>query len=177
MSQTDPALERIESALTALGAEHVPPIGWEARVLASTAPPRRTRWWIWAAPLGVAAAVVVAFLLVRPDSPRPLELAVSVEQGGALVRGANAHVGDSIVASASGGGRQHAVWIYRDDRLVLACGNARPCRLVLATPGDYTVVALAADGEIAAPRGRLDDDVATAARAGTAYQMEPLAVR
>ena len=38
-------ISRIEAALARLGAEHEPPVGWEARVLAATAPPPRRAWW------------------------------------------------------------------------------------------------------------------------------------
>ena len=54
--------DRIEEALVRLGAEHEPPPGWEARVLAAVRPPRRRVWWI--ALIMVIMIVAIGALLV-----------------------------------------------------------------------------------------------------------------
>lgn len=179
MSEQDPAVARIEAALAAAGSEHEPPAGWEARVLAATREPRRTRWWWFAVPALVAAGIL-ALWATRPrgaHEPSPLQLALAIEHGGPLVRGATAHVGDTLAASATGGAAHRAIWIYRDDQLVQACDAAAPCRLTLTSVGDYTVVAVASAAALEAPHGPLDTDVSALARTGASYQLEPVTVR
>jgi hypothetical protein len=179
---SDRAIERIETALADAGAGHEPPRGWEARVLAAVeARPRRTiaRWWLLV-PALAAAAVVLFFAWPRTPVPAnsQLALAITVERGGPLVRGTSAHVGDTLRATATGGGANRAVWIYRDDReLVASCAGDEPCAFTVATRGDYSIVALASAAPLPAPRGSLDGDVAAAARSGAQYRIEPVAVR
>jgi hypothetical protein len=70
------AIARIEQALSKLGSDYSPPLGWEARVLAASAqPPKRwwQRWQKWvlpAIPAALAAAAVLMFVIVKqPASP------------------------------------------------------------------------------------------------------------
>jgi predicted DNA-binding protein (UPF0251 family) len=64
MSELRTCIERrIEDALAQLGAEHEPPPGWEARVLAATHVTRRRPWWYAAG--GLAAAVAAQAILIH----------------------------------------------------------------------------------------------------------------
>ena len=168
---------RLEAELGKLGAEHAPPVGWEARVLAEAVVPRRRRWWLVALP-AFAGAATIALVILWPRAPKPppLALSLSLEHGGPIVRGTTAHPGDVLHASATGGDYR-AVWIYRNDtELVVACPTST-CSATLAAVGDYSVVALSASAPLAAPTGKLDADVAAASRAGATYQIEPVLVR
>jgi hypothetical protein len=170
--------ERIERAIAGLGSEYEPPAGWEARVLAAAAPKRR--WWLIAVPAAVAlAAVIIIVIGLRGSStPRPLALAVAIEASGAVVRGTTAKPGDTVLATASGGTGERAVWIYRGDReLVVACSGAKPCRAMLATVGTYTVIAVTARTPLPAPTGSLDDDLAAALAAGASHTTQKIEVR
>lgn len=189
----DPALARIEAALARAGDEHAPRPGWQARVLAATAsPPPRRRWWLAAAPaLAAAAAVVLWWTWPRgaaaPAPPAPIELALVLDRGGAVVRGSSAEVGDVMHATARGGGGFRGVWIYRNDReLIAACPGGGSCKetadamtatVPLRVIGRYSIVVLSADVALPSPAGVLDEDLAAAAKAGARYQIEPLSVQ
>jgi hypothetical protein len=183
---TDP-IRRIEDAIAQLGAEHEPPAGWEDRVLAATAPPRR--WW-WAAVPAVAAAAVVAIAL-WPRS-HDVRVAIEIERTGAptraasATRGDTAKVGDILHATASDGTGRRALWVYRDDALVVACPGAPRCRgagdailvdVELALVGTYVIVALSSSAALPAPTGRYDDDVAGALAAGAIKHDRSVSVR
>jgi hypothetical protein len=179
---------RLEAELARLGTEHMPPVGWETRVLAATVLPKRRPWWHFAAPaFALAAAIILWFAWPRSTAkPTALALELSLERGGPIVRGSTAHIGDVLHATARGG-KYRAVWIYRTDtQLLVACPGAAACTAaddaVTATAaiqsvGDYSIVALSSDAPLAAPTGKLDADVAAAANAGARYKIEPLAVR
>ncbi len=184
MSEPDRAIERLEAALTDAGAGHVPPPNWEARVLAAAdaaaASSRRPRWWLFALPALAAAAAIVIYVSWPPGarSTEPLQLALALERGGPVVRGTSAHVGDTLRATATGGAAKHAVWIYRDERdLVAICTGDAPCTFTITARGDYSVVALASDAALPTPHGTLDTDVDAAAKTGAHYKIEPVAVR
>lgn len=178
---------RLESELARLGEEHEPPVGWEARVLAATTARPQRRWWLFAVP-ALAAAAAIVLLLAWPRHPthEVLAMELSLDRGGPVVRGTSAHIGDVLHATARGGAHR-AVWIYRSDsQLVVACPGGAECRSTATTLtatakldaiGDYSVVVLAADEALPAPQGSLDQDVATAARAGAQYRIEPVSVR
>lgn len=180
---TEP-IERIEAALRGLGAEHEPPVGWEARVLAATAPRKPLRWWWFAAP-AAALAVVVIVILQGPGEPG-LQIALTYTPGSVAVRGdASMHVGDIVHATATGGGPHYAVWIYRNDALVLTCPGARQCRIsrdaitadATLTMGKYTIVALSSDSPLPPPAGRYDADLARAREAGAEAVEKHVVVR
>lgn len=183
---TEP-LARIEAALARLGAEHEPPQGWEARVLAAIAPPRR-RWWFapprrqrWWFALPVAAAAAIAIFAVFPRD-RPFELTTTFKKGNVVMRsgestpsGESAQLGSSVHAVAAGGDGHRALWVYRNDRLVLECPGAPPCQrsddavsadVTFTLRGRYIIVALRSNTPIAPPKGDYDGDVAGAERAG-----------
>lgn len=171
--------ERIEHAVAGLGAEHEPPAGWEARVLAATSERSRPRWWLLAIPAVAVAAVIVLVIGLRGDpKPQALALAITVEDSGSVVRGTTAKPGDTVLATARGGAGHRAVWIYRGDReLVVACQGHAPCRARLATVGTYTVIALTANVPLPIPTGSLDDDLAAALTAGASHKTEKIEVR
>jgi hypothetical protein len=178
-------IERLEAELARVGAEHEPPLGWQARVLAATAARPRRRWWWLAAPMFAVAAIVVVFLVHRPR-PDELALQVEIENGGPAVRGTSAHVGDRVHARVTGGSHR-AVWIYRDDHeLVVACPGAASCTIsdaasiadfAIKAPGNYVIVALTSDAAIPMPGGSLDEDVAAALHAGAKRELRSLTVR
>ncbi len=177
--------ERIEAALRTIGAEHEPPVGWQARVLARTTRARQRRhWWLLALP-GLAVAAAITVLWLRPK--HAFELDVAIESSGDVVRGGSAKVGDTLHASARGPGAHRAVWIYHDDReLVLACPGGAACRhdgdtliadVTFATPGTYEIAALVSDTELPAPAGSFDGDVAPAVKAGATQYVQTVTVR
>jgi hypothetical protein len=182
---TEP-IARIEAALTRLGAEHEPPVGWQARVLAATATRKQRPWWQFAIP-AVALAGIAIFVVVRPPAKdQPLEVALEFDKHGAVVRGKAAHVGDLMHAKATGGGHYRAVWVYHGDQLLIACPGATQCRssgdatiadVELRLIGDYTIVALASNSPVPPPMGTLDIDIANADKAGAKTKPESLTVR
>jgi hypothetical protein len=165
---TEP-IARIEAALTRLGAEHEPPPGWEARVLAATARRTRRPWWLSVIPaIPVAALAVVGVVFLRsPDEP---EVALTFSHdGSAVFRGpAEARVDDTMHATAHGADHV-ALWIYRDDKLVKSCpgdprcqttGRALSLDVVLDTRGRWVGVAVSSSEPIAGPSGSYDTDIA-----------------
>jgi len=169
-------IARIEEALTRLGAEHKPPVGWEARVLAAAAAkPKSKPWWWFAFPVVALAVSAIVLFVERSPSEQPLQLALNVEKGQVAVRGASAHVGDIVHATATGGGHHRVVWVYRDDHLVMACPGGPQCRrdgeamvadVVLDATGEYKIIALTSSAPVPAPAGTLDTDVSKAMEAG-----------
>jgi len=179
-------IARIEEALTRLGAEHKPPVGWEARVLAAAAKPKPKPWWWFASPVVALAVTAIVLFFGRSPSEQPLQLALDVEKGAQVVRGSSAHVGDIVHATATGGGRYRVVWVYRNERLVISCPAAPQCRrdgeatvadVVLDTTGVYTIVALTSSSPVPAPAGALDTDVGKALGAGALEKRDHLTVR
>jgi hypothetical protein len=187
----DRAGARIEAALSQLGAEHEPPPGWENRVLAAVRDePRHRPWWQFAAPaVVVAAAAVLLVVVVMP--PRPRELALDLEfDRQPVTRGDQPderRVGEIVHATASGGGRNRAIWVYRNElALVIACprdpicrvsGNAVSVDVVLGTVGEYKILALSSDAALPEPRGNYDADAAAAMRADLTTKPHVLHVR
>lgn len=187
---TDP-IGRIEAALTRLGAEHEPPVGWEARVLAKIAQkrrvelaPKRPGWWIFAVP-AVSVAVVVALVLCWP--PPPYRFALTFDRRSEVfLIGESQVAGDVAHATVTGGGPHRAVWIYRDDVLVTACpgGDRTQCEIsgeettatVRLTIGKYQMVALTSSVPIAPPAGKLDSDLARAQDAGATLDQRDVPV-
>jgi hypothetical protein len=140
---------------------------------------------LWFAAPVVAVAVVVVVILHQPDA-QGLQLAVSYEQGSVTVRGdTSLHVGDVVHATATGGGPHYAVWIYRNDVLLMACPGARHCRITskattadaTLTLGKYSIFALSSDSPLPSPKGNLDLDLARAAEAGAHVVDKHLDVR
>jgi anti-sigma factor RsiW len=156
--------------------------------------PRRSRrrWGAVTGGLAAVAAAAAAVWAVKFSGSDPagtdgqLAFGVAVQRGGTQVRG-GAAVGDTIHATASGGGSYRAVWIYRDDReLVLACPGGRTCRdeaggvaadLIVPSVGEYAIVVMASAKPLPQPHGSLDADVAAAADAGAQYQIKQLTIR
>ena len=183
--------ERIEAALARLGAEHEPPAGWEARVLAAVrAEPPRRPWWRIAVPaLALATAAAIAVFLWFPR-PRPLELAVVARTPGpVLMLGEGVEeraVGDVAHVTASGGAGWRAIRVYRNEtELVMTCPGNQACRtsrdgIALDVPldkvGDYMIVAIASKDALVMP-GTYDADTAAAIQAKAALRERKLRVR
>jgi hypothetical protein len=179
---------RLERAIEQLGADHQPPPGWQARVLAAIE--ARSRWWArrwWLAVPAVAAlaAVVIALLVARGPRSGPLTLTAALVPGPRVMRGDSGR----IRAIAGGGDRHRAIWLYRDRReLVAVCpghvgcstlgGGGGPLQLELTVEriGSYQVVAVSSASALPAPTGAYEVDCAAAAAAG-AWQQAQLEVR
>jgi hypothetical protein len=177
--------DRIAAALARLGAEHEPPVGWEARVMAAVDGTRR-RWWVYAAPgAALAAAAAVALIVVRRPPPA-LALNVDIKHS-ALYRGNEASPGDIAHIVVQGGKSPRAIWVYHEEvKLVLRCPGDPRCRisddstevdLTLSSAGTYTVVALTAASGLPALGGSYDADTAAAKDAGLEVRQFRLAVQ
>jgi hypothetical protein len=166
---TEP-IARIEAALTHLGEEHEPPLGWEARVLAATARPRHKPWWWFALPIVALAAIALIVVVPRAGS-QDFQLVVEIEKSRTIVRGTSAHVGDVVHATVTGGKHERAIWVYRNDHLLMTCPGDPQCRssgdmmisdVTLNAMGTYKIVALTASSALPAPSGNSDVDLARA---------------
>jgi hypothetical protein len=178
---TDPET-RLVRAIEELGADYEPPAGWQARVLAAVAPrPRaRLRWW-FAVP--VAAVVVGAVVVDRWTRPPPLDLVAAIAPGPRIMRGDSGE----IRATARGGDRHRALWIYRDGReLVAMCPGHAACHpagdaLAIALPveriGNYQVVAVTSRAPLPVPAGSYEIDLAAASDAGAIHRVVQLEIR
>ena len=186
---TDP-ITRIEAALERLGAEHEPPAGWEGKVLAQI---EQVSWWRrllrWkiAIPLAATAAAAVGVAVFWPlhRADRALALALDYRDSGEVFRGSSHRVGEVMRAVATGGGGYRAVWVYCEDKLVVACPGGSGCsgsedetiaERKLDSAGHYTVVALTSSSPISSPAGVLDGDVAGAHREGATVKYEHVKV-
>jgi hypothetical protein len=177
---------RMEDALERLGREHEPPPGWEARVLAQVQarPPWWTRWTVWLT-IPAVVLVVLVFALWPEHPPRNLQLALDVTATGSIARGSSAHIGDRVTATAAGGERYHAIWVYRDDELIAVCPGSSLCeisgdfaraRIALGAYGTYTFVALSHARPIPPAHGSYDLDLVTAGDAGMTSQVQRISV-
>jgi hypothetical protein len=180
-------IARIEAALSQFGREHEPPAGWEVRVLAATAAPRRRLWWLLATS---AIAGLGAVVLCARHTPRHAISALAVDapwdRTGPVVRGETPNVGDIVHATARGGAGYRAVWVYRRDTLVAACpgdagchvdGDATIADVELRSIDRYRIVGLSSAVPVPPPRGTFETDVATAQQAGAIYQLKELVLR
>ena len=189
---TDP-ISRIEAALARLGAEHEPPQGWEAKVLAATVDRKQPRWrwgWLWWVP--VPAAALAALVLVLWPSASSMRRSpwfastagvdVDGERAGVRRAASSLSVGDVLTARATHDQVHGALWIYRDGGLQLACPRDPGCwsfagqtiaALKLTRRGEYKIVSLTSEREIPMPRGDYGQDVAVAKSAG-ATELERL---
>lgn len=185
---TEPS-ERLERAIAQLGAEHEPPAGWEAKVLAAIessrppAPARRAwlhRWWPAIPAFAAAAAALVLWL--RVGRAEPLTLAMAVTSGSEPTRGAATHdevtrvtvaLGDRVTLTVEGGGRHRALRVYRDagGRLEIDCPRDPGCqsddgalRVVFEARllGAYQVLALTSDQPLPASTRIYDTDSSAA---------------
>lgn len=181
----EPSTKRIEAALARLGAEHEPPVGWEARVLAAVGAPRR-RWWAYAAPgVALAAAAAVALVVLRRPPPA-LALNVDVKHS-ARYRGDEASAGDIAHIVVSGGKGPRAIWVYHEEvQLVLRCPGDPKCRVsdastevdvTLTSAGTYTVVVLTGGDSLPPLTGTYDADTAAAKDAGLEVRQYRLTVQ
>jgi hypothetical protein len=189
------AARATEAALIArmvdAGAGWQPPGDWEARVfarIAREAPARRFSWWYALFP--ALAAAGLALFLLGPRGPGSsstsgetgdgLVLAVSVVDGGQIVRSETPKPGDALrvtVTRRADSAEALAMRIYRDDRtLVFACGSPEPpcpqagdgvtAEVVMTAPGTYRSLVLVGPAPLPAPAGTLDADVAAGRAAG-----------
>jgi hypothetical protein len=195
---SDPS-DRLERAIAQLGADHEPPPGWEAKVLAAVESPRAAaperrpwlrRWWP-AIPAAVLAAAVLVVVLrpVRPEqfalavTPRPDASRGAMRGGGGLDDVSLGGVLDIAVQ----GGERRAVWVYRDSRkLVAACPRDAGCEVIdgalrlawkVDQIGKYQVVALAGSQALPAPTGDYDRDLSALVQQRIEYKTQDVTVR
>lgn len=185
---------RLEQALTELGREHQPPDGWEARVLAATRQPPPRRWWWWMLPLVAVAAVFAMWLAIDDGhddrSLGSLELiGPTFDKPGTVVRAVSSpHAGDIAHVQAIGGLGYRAIWIYRDDQLVLACPGWEGqgwCRAergatvsdVPLGAGHYEILVLSWGAPLPPSTGSLDRDLSWVMAAGVATRERSLTIQ
>ena len=187
---------RIEQAISRLGADHEPPLGWQARVLAEVAGSGRgrtqwwSRWWRAILPASVSAAVAFA-LLVWVASPTKTTVALSirrVSERQVLRGGEDFFFGDRLGVEADCGAARCAIRAYRDDRPLLACPGSRGCRVAgeisgveldLDRLGEYLVIAFpaAALPIVEESDGTLDGDLSRLRAANVVVRQWSLLVR
>lgn len=182
---TEP-IARIEAALARLGAEHEPPVGWEARVLAATAAPAPRRWWWWlGAPLVVAIALLV-WLVPRGPNNGPVKLAYAIideEPGHGPTRGEpggnSARLGQTLRITAPSRGSHREIRVYREDQLEVGCPGDAVCHgadsvdIKLSRSGRYRILWLTASGPIPPPVGSFDADLAAVRNARVEIDQRP----
>ena len=182
---SDPST-RLERAIERIGADLEPPPGWEARVLAAVAPPRRSwlagrRWF--AIPVAAAAVAAVVVLTRLPGrDPAPLALAADLVATSQAMRGPS-----GLRVVVRGGEGERAIWIYRDGRaLEAACPGHPACeasedalRIVLAGApiGSYQIIAVSSAAGLPVPTGSVERDLAAAVDAGASWKLQELEVR
>jgi hypothetical protein len=188
----DQGLQRIEKALSGLGSQHVPPAGWEARVLAATvgSPPRPSwlrRLVLVGAPVAVAVAVLL--IVIPHDTPAaPLKLSwVKTKSSGTALRADNELQRGDVVRITASGGEHRALWVYCDRKLILDCSNRDAgcsetdneltAPLELNQIDDYVMVALSDDEPLERPKGSYDADVAHALEAGATVERHEFTIR
>ena len=194
---SDPMV-RMEAALQRLGAEYEPPPGWDTRVLTVIGQwhPwyhwwRRWHWWI-AIPIGALCPIVLLVWLAAPTlrmqetSEPTVAISVRRETVGSVTRGSSASTGDRVHVTATSGDRYRAIWVYHDDReLVAVCPAGPSCNgardtvtadVTLQIVGSYTFLAVASSSPLPEPSGSLDLDQAAAVKAGATTRMEQLKV-
>jgi len=173
----------LASALGQLGHERRPPSDWQAHVWARidreeslTRQRRSYGLTAVATVVAMAAAFLLWFRASRAPEPSP---SIEIVAGETAMRATMARVGDAIRVKI---GRGSAVWLYREDRVMVdrcdassqgprcvlgAAGLALESRL--GAPGRYQVVVVPLDAP--PPSGDLDRDVAAVASDGKTFQL------
>lgn len=193
------AFARIEQALSELGADHSPPAGWEARVLAASEPapkPWWQRWQSWVIPGGSAAvAIAVVMLVVIPklssnDGAPQLALARTVTEDpcvkadgstACMSSGGDCSLHQVSKLEATGSAPHRALRLYRERILIQSCdgSSTAACEVtkdLLHMPwkvdvqGHYVVVAISSNQPLPALSGELDADLAKLATPAIASQ-------
>jgi hypothetical protein len=128
------------------------------------------------APLLAAAAAFVIWLVATRERElaKPIELSLAIVHRGELRRGEIA-MGDVLRPTVQGG-RHQAIWVYLDDRdLVAACPGGPQCdsskgelTLELSVPasGHYWIIGLTSAEPVMVPHGTLDVMLSAATAAG-----------
>lgn len=181
------------------------PEGWEARVLAKLDAPvvageapvvrdelgaRRRRWSFVAGGAVAAAAIAILIVTTRP-APKPEdaglpagdEIVIAVKRGDEPVRGdGRARRGDRLEVRVRLDG-PGALWLYREDVLVVRCPGDRECVNAAGVVGiDHVLAAgvyraVVVRGEAPPSTGSLDRDAQAVRAAGARFEPgKPLAV-
>ena len=189
--------QRIESALSRVGADYAPSASARARLAAALDAerfrrPRMRRWALLGVPAVAAAAILLLLLRPPPVGPEHAALHVEVVPGdGAARRTSMPRIGDHLRARADIGRASHvALRVYRNrDRLLLACPGDARCQagarilsadLRLDAAGVYEVLLLTSETALPAPpepdRRSIDEVIQDATAAGADYQLHDLQV-
>jgi hypothetical protein len=174
--------QELIDALPLIGADVTGDPFWQAKVwhVIDGRPARSPRRWRWQL-AGALAAVSVIALWFGLDRARPREVRPRLETiaTGPVKRSGAAHTDDRLQVFA---GKDSDVWIYREGRLVLQCRahevsdrcvpdpHGMTVEMVLSLPGEYRVVVTTAHFALA-PRGKLEEDLATLESAGAGHQV------
>lgn len=182
------AHERLRAGIAALGAEHEPPPGWQARVWERIEERKERRrrhrpWLLWMVPaVAGAAAVLIVLFLLRPSPEAPPSLVAQIESGDTVRRGEEAQPGDLLRLSAATGDAPYAeLRVYRNDaEMVLRCSTESPCTrqgssltatLALEGVGRYTPLLLHSEKPLPEGGGDLDTDTREALDAGAEIEL------
>jgi hypothetical protein len=142
---------------------------------------------VYLAPILVAAAALVIWFIPPRDPvpPKTIEVSLTIERSGVVMRSSSVHVGD-ILRYTVHGERHRAIWVYLGDRdLVMTCPGSAQCRstddaltLELRVPvaGQYSVIALGSANPIMEPHGVVDVMLDVAAAAGAHIEIKHLEV-
>lgn len=172
----------LTTALADVGSADDPHPQWQARVWAEIArrreTPARLGWRVWLVPLGVAAALLMVFLLpglLEQGSGPPTQIAgggevqppglrVAIEPVGSVYRSVGAAIGDRLRLEATTGDAPYAeLRVYRDaGPVVLRCAEEAPCsredgtlvaEIDFPEPGTYQTVLLLSGEPLPEPTG------------------------
>jgi hypothetical protein len=189
------AIARIEQALSELGADYSPPVGWEARVLAASArAPKKwwqrwQRWMVTAVPAALAAAAVMVVVIARrPVMSRDKNVQVAFSDTviedpcknaagnpacmNSQENACSAHQVRRLEASSSAA--HLAMRLYKGSMLIQSCDDPKACETMRGTLGmrwtvtelgSYTALSFASNQPLPALTGALDPDLATLDRA------------
>lgn len=174
-SATNESMARLEQAIARLGAEHEPPLGWQANVLAAIDADRERSWrgrWIrWLAPAPALALGIVAAALLWISGPDSSSAFLSIRRVSTLqvVRGGEDFLlGDRLGIEAGCGVERCAIRVYRDEQFVVGCPGTGSCRvggagvgmdLELDRMGEYVIVAFPVGAAAFDRRGSVDADL------------------
>jgi len=180
--------QELIEALPTIGAGDTGDPHWQAKVWRRLREqrPRGLRRWHWQLASALAAACFLVLWIGRDRTQiADVHPRIEIIKGGVAMRSLAAHVGDHLRVTV---GETSDVWIYRVDRLALACRARTPSAgcapsahgMVvdwrLSVPGQHWVLVIEAAGALR-PRGNLDEDLGALESADVSYEKHRVPVR